>query len=261
MDLRLVILVSGLGLIYTLSSCGREKWPCVDGSGPVTTETREISGFTGISNEMEAIVYITQGAEFDVHIEAQENLMGEIKTALSGSTLEIYSEHCIDEGEPVKVYVTLPTLTSIDISGSGSVFTQSVINTASLNIDISGSGSFTAVDSINADMIDMDISGSGSMQILSYVTSVSADISGSGSVTLSGEGSTLNLEISGSGEMLTFGFLSHDAYVEISGSGDIELNALDLIDGEVNGSGDIYYKNSPIINVDISGSGSLIHIP
>lgn len=130
MDLRLVILVSGLGLIYTLSSCGREKWPCVDGSGPVTTETREISGFTGISNEMEAIVYITQGAEFDVYIEAQENLMGEIKTALSGSTLEIYSEHCIDEGEPVKVYVTLPILTSIDISGSGSVFTQSVINTS-----------------------------------------------------------------------------------------------------------------------------------
>ena len=89
MDLRLVILVSGLGLIYTLSSCGREKWPCVDGSGPVTTETREISGFTAISNEMEAIVYITQGAEFDVYIEAQENLMGEIKTALSGGTLEI----------------------------------------------------------------------------------------------------------------------------------------------------------------------------
>lgn len=61
--------------------------------------------------------------------------------------------------------------------------------------------------------------------------------------------------------MATFGFLVNSAYVEVSGSGNIELNATDLIDGEINGSGDIYYKNSPVINVEISGSGSLIHIP
>lgn len=261
MDLRLLILVSGLGLIYTLGSCKQDKWPCVDGSGAVVTETRDISDFTGVSNEMEALVYITQGAEFDVHIDAQENLMEEIKTRLNGNILEIYSEHCIDEGEAIKVYVTLPVLTSIDISGSGSVFTVGVINCASLNIDVSGSGSFTAIDSINADMVDMDISGSGSMSIQTYLSGISADISGSGTVTLSGSGNTLNLDISGSGKMLTFGFLSHEAFIEISGSGDIELNTLDLIDGEINGSGDVYYKNTPIINVDISGSGSLIHVP
>ena len=61
--------------------------------------------------------------------------------------------------------------------------------------------------------------------------------------------------------MLTFGFLVTNAYVEVSGSGNIEVNATDLIDGDISGSGDIYYKNSPIINVDISGSGSLIHVP
>lgn len=261
MRLQFIKLIACSVFIITLGSCGREKWPCIDGVGPVVTETRSVSGFTEISNEMEAVLYITQGPEYSVRIEAQQNILDQVKTALSGSTLEIYSEHCIDKGEPVNVYITLPVLTVLDISGSGSAFTQSNFSGASLNIDISGSGSFTSTDSITVGVLDMDISGSGSLNLLAFVTTASADISGSGSVTLSGSGSTISQDISGSGKMATFGFLVNSAYVEVSGSGNIELNATDLIDGEINGSGDIYYKNSPVINVEISGSGSLIHIP
>jgi hypothetical protein len=261
MQSKWITLIAATGLMFTLASCGREKWPCVDGTGPVISETRSVSGFTGISNEMEAIVYVSQGPEYSVRIDAQSNLMNEIRTALAGSTLEIYSEHCIDGGEPVIVYVTMPNISSIDVSGSGSVFTETPISTSSLNVDVSGSGSFNAVDSIVAGVIDLDISGSGTMNIFAITATLSADISGSGSITLSGSGNTVNQEISGSGRMLTFGFLVTNAYVEVSGSGNIEVNATDLIDGDISGSGDIYYKNSPIINVDISGSGSLIHVP
>lgn len=250
-----------LGVIITLASCGKDKWPCVDGKGEVITESRDKSGFTEISNEIEATVYITQGAEFAVTVEAQSNLIQEVVTRVTGNTLEIYSEHCIGSGEPVIVRVTLPVLSAVDVSGSGAVFVQSAFNTSSFAIDVSGSGSLTGIDSIFAGDVQLDVSGSGSINMILATTSVTADISGSGSITLGGYGSSINQEISGSGKMHNYGFLVANAYVSISGSGNLELNATDLIDGDISGSGDIYYKNTPVINVDISGSGSLIHIP
>ncbi|MBC8173758.1 MAG: DUF2807 domain-containing protein [Chitinophagales bacterium] len=247
-------------LLFLFSACGDEKWPCVNGSGAVVTEFRSVSGFTGVSSEMEATIYITQGSEYEVRIEAQQDVINDIRTNLSGGELEISSEHCINHSLPVNVYLTMPSINSLSTSGSGNMFVLTKLTTGSIDIDISGSGEFTTLDSIIASSIDMNISGSGGMNVIADAPLVSTDISGSGDVTISGLGSNLDMDISGSGEIHTLYFQVLTCDLKISGSGDVEVNAMDMIEGSISGSGNLYYKNSPIINVSVSGSGDIIHV-
>lgn len=240
-------------------SCG-EKWPCVNGSGDSVSEERTVSGFTGVSNELEGNVYILQASEFSVRIEAQQNVIDQIKTTISGDDLEISSERCINNSLPVNIYISMPLVNSLEVSGSGSLILQNKINTDDIDIDISGSGDFTTIDSVVASSIDMDISGSGSMNIIAKTTALSADISGSGDVTVKGTGTTFNADISGSGEIHAFDFTVLNASMGVSGSGNTELNASSTIDGHISGSGDLYYKGTPAINISVSGSGEIIHV-
>lgn len=260
-QLKLKIYLPVLAAIsLTITSCSDGKWPCVNGSGETVSQMRALSGFTGISADMEATVYVTQDSFFYVRIEAQQNVLDQIRTNISGNDLEISSERCINNSNPVKIYITLPVVHSLDMSGSGNMYTQNKISTTELDIDISGSGEFVALDTINASNISMDISGSGNMNLIANAPEVSTDISGSGNVTISGSGNNLDMDISGSGEMHTFNFYALTSDVEVSGSGDVELNIENEIEGSISGSGDLYYKNSPVINISVSGSGQLIHV-
>lgn len=243
-----------------LTSCGGEKWPCVNGHGDSVSETRTLNGFTGVSNEMEATVYITQGAEYAIRLEAQQNVLDDITTKVSGGMLEIYSEHCINDALPVIIYITMPDIESLSVSGSGNMFTQNKVTASELDIDISGSGTFTSVDTIIALNIDMQISGSGDMNLIADAPIVSTDISGSGDMSVSGNGGTMSAQISGSGQIHSFYFYVANSTINISGSGNVELNAMDTINGSISGSGNLYYKNSPVINMSVSGSGEIIHV-
>src|SRR5690349_19408119 len=118
----------------TLSSCRGEKWPCIDGQGVVVSQTREITGFTGVSSEMEATIVITQGPEFEVRLEAPQNILDDITTWVSGGELQLFSEHCINN-TPVSVYITMPVVSSMSISGSGDMYAQNKITTGTLDID------------------------------------------------------------------------------------------------------------------------------
>ncbi len=241
-------------------SCGGEKWPCINGSGSIITETRTETGFTSVSSEIEATVYITEGPEFEVKLIAQQNVLDNIETNVNGGELEILSDHCINNAEPVLIYITMPSVLALSMSGSGSLITQNKITSSSVSFEISGSGAFTTMDSIITDFLNLDISGSGDMDFIGKATTVDADISGSGNMTMQGLGSDLNFDISGSGELNAFNFLVTTADLEVSGSGNIETNVSVDMYVRISGSGNIYYKGTPAITAEISGSGELIHV-
>lgn len=84
------------------------------------------------------------------------------------------------------------------------------------------------------------------------------DISGSGDVELDGEVDELFAEISGSGEIDARKLVAKDVDIEISGSGEAVVNALASLSGEVSGSGDIRYLGEPeVVRTNVSGSGSI----
>jgi len=56
------------------------------------------------------------------------------------------------------------------------------------------------------------------------------------------------------------GLNSYEALIEINGSGNASVVALNNLKAKINGSGEIKYSGEPKLSVDISGSGKLTKI-
>jgi hypothetical protein len=83
---------------------------------------------------------------------------------------------------------------------------------------------------------------------------------GSGNVTVEDSISVDYFRVSliGSGGFFGFPLSADQCDVYISGSGNIEVTAVEDMDVVVDGSGSVFYKGSPIIHEDITGSGRVI---
>ena len=75
---------------------------------------------------------------------------------------------------------------------------------------------------------------------------------------ISGSANQQHFDISGSGDIHAFGLPGKSANVDITGSGNCEVNVSDQLNVEISGSGNVYYLGNPSITTDITGSGNVI---
>ena len=67
---------------------------CVEGSGKLLVETRDLPSFSGVNVSGSMDVYLTQGTTQAVKVEADDNLLKLIKTKVRGQELFISSRKC-----------------------------------------------------------------------------------------------------------------------------------------------------------------------
>lgn len=210
----------------------------VEGSGNVITETREVSGFSGIDLSGSGDVIITQGAEESLTIETDDNIMEDVKAEVDGDTLELGFKSGVRPLSPTRL-----------------VFRVSVTDLSRLSV--SGSGDFES-EMIDTDSLEVKVSGSGTVNIADLSTGkVEVDISGSGEVDLEGTADTQDINISGSGKYLAGDLLCGSVKVDISGSGEATVWAKEKLDANVSGSGSISYYGRPSVDSSSSGSGKI----
>ena len=201
-------------------------------------ETRKVSGFTKIGFGIAGDLYINIGSEFRVELEGPKSLLDEIETELSGSKLVIKKDTWHTFGnEKVTVYITLPALEGLSVSGSGKAEVKDAVKSEELHLSVSGSGKILMADLAIGDL-DVGISGSGDVIIGGSGDARNADISISGSGNYSGE----SLRIANG----DFG---------ISGSGSCRCNVTDKLEASVSGSGNVTYLGNPKVDARVSGSG------
>jgi hypothetical protein len=258
---RIYLIALFISIVSINSGCKKDGIFCEKGKGSTITETRGVSGFTTVKNEMDATLYVSQGPAFSVTVEAQGNLMENIKTEVKGSELRVYAKHCIRKHDPIVVRVTMPMVNGIAVDGSGSAYAATRIETSSIGISIAGSGSFGTTDSIVATYCQTSIAGSGNAVVLGRFDAIDTRIAGSGNVRLSGSGNASDIDISGSGDVHAYELPVKTCSVTISGSGNAEVNATDHLDVAISGSGDVFYKGTPTVSVSTSGSGSIQNVP
>jgi hypothetical protein len=227
-----------LAATLLLSACVRfgDLHDATKGSGTSATETRTVTGFTKISLEGAMDVFVTQGANESVRIEADDNLLKLITTDVSGGELELSSSESIDPVTPIKVYITARSLDGLSIAGSGKIVTETPFTTKDFDASIAGSGDIQA--NVIAEQID-------------------ASIAGSGNVILKGSTNSASVSVAGSGDVRGFDLAAKSASVDIAGSGDCEISASEQLTGNIMGSGSIYYKGDPKVMRSIMGSGDI----
>jgi hypothetical protein len=225
--------------ILILNSCENSWMNCIRGDEDVTDEQRDVDAFHEIELDGSFDVYINIGQVTKVIVEAEENLIDYIETRVSNGRLEIDTRRnrCIRNNEPMRIYVSTPSLDKIELNGSG-------------KIECTG---------LATDMLEIDLDGSGDIFVDLDAEFIDADISGSGEIEFEGFAEEVDFRISGSGEINALDLLVHEAFATISGSGDMYLHVLELLDIKITGSGDVYYNGNPIVNSTITGSGNVHH--
>ena len=213
---------------------------CIEGDGPIVSETRSTGTFSKVNLPDAFDVILVPDTTHFVIIEGQENLVDRMETSVSGDRLTVRFPGCYRRAEPLRAYIHSAMFNEVDLRGSGDLWSDGVLLTDNFNLELTGSGD-----------VDLQIEASDML---------STRISGSGDVILSGLATAVDYDILGSGNIEAFGLLAVDADVEITGSGDVDVYASGELSVRISGSGDVRYKGNPTITeVVITGSGSLIN--
>ena len=244
-------------LVFFLSACGM-KSPLVKGSGEMITQTFDVQGFDQIRVGTSGVMYIEQGDEFSLSIEADDNILSllDVEVEQGVLTLRAKPDATLFQFETIIYRVTLPELSMIDLSGSADIRVED-FSADSLSVNINGSGDVTFVN-LDVTSLSVRISGSGDMILPNLsAKSVLAEINNSGLMDVAGKTETLIVKVSGSGDLLAKTLKATTAEVAVNGSGDVAVWAVDSLDVSISGSGDVQYLGSPKLTENISGGGDL----
>jgi len=236
------LLLAMLTIALTNTSCifdgDNDFFDCERGTGDIETRTLDMSEFTGVKMTVSGEVFITQGNDFEVKVRGQENILDLLEIDIQNDTWEIEFDKCVRNIEGFEVFITMPEIQYLAVSGSGLIRGENTFELNDLETKITGSGDIDL--SLEADQIE-------------------SKISGSGKLFLEGTATNHTLKINGSGDLRAFDLEAEDTSIEINGSGDAEVRVNDDLDVDIAGSGDVLYKGEPSISVKITGSGEIIN--
>ncbi|PLX28439.1 hypothetical protein C0581_02310, partial [Candidatus Parcubacteria bacterium] len=238
---RFLFLSLGVIAFALILSGGGCSFVCTNGSGNLVLQARNVTEFSAIDLRGSGNVYISQGVVPDLQIKTDDNLLTEITTRVHDGMLIIDRKDgskCIKPTGEIEIWVTMPEVVGLSISGSGKMV-----------------GETTFVN--KSDDLDMRISGSGEMDLDLDVPGFDMHVSGSGTLRVRGESGYANFDVSGSGKYFGFGLNSDTVKIDIAGSGKAEVGVTKKLGVDVTGNGTVYYKGNPKVNQNIAGSGSV----
>lgn len=251
---NILTILSLLGLI-ALTSCDEIRI-CSPGEGALETRSLTLDDFTGITLASDATVYLTQDSVQSVSITAQGNLIDILKTDVSNQIWKIDFEGCITDHEDIEIYISVPDLSQVKVSGSGDIIGQTPFTVADADLIISGSGNINM--DLTAQHVLSRISGSGDIGLDLDVDVLESSINGAGNLAFAGVAPSHEATISGSGKINAFDLASDEVAVKVTGAGNTEISAAQSLSVNISGSGDVYYKGAPSIDVSIKGSGKVV---
>jgi len=220
---------------FLFSAC--EDNNCIKGEGSVETRTLNLQSFSKVEANGDFKVYLTQGQTQKVEVRGEPNILDQLNTSISNSTWEIENRDCVRKSKAVEVYITMPSVQSLSLNGSGHIRSQ---------------------DAFEADEVLVEVNGSGEIEVGVNAAKVMTRVTGSGRVALRGQTDLHHINMSGSGKAAAFELLAEDVTVNLSGSGMAEVSANQSLTADITGSGVVYYQGNPTVNTNISGSGKVV---
>jgi citrate lyase gamma subunit len=225
-------------IILAVSSCvNGQLWKSVQGHGHVVSKERKTDSFTGLKVSSGIDVYLKQGDNETVTVEADENLHEYILTEVRGGVLNVYSEYNIRDAEKKRVYVTMKDVNSVKTTSAGDVIGETPIN---------------------SDRLELSASSAGDIKLETHSKTINIDISSSGDISLSGETDMLRADLSSAGDLKAYDLKAREADVSVSSAGDADVNVSERITARASSAGDVNYKGDPkYVDAHSSSAGGI----
>ncbi|UAB80285.1 DUF2807 domain-containing protein [Marixanthomonas sp. SCSIO 43207] len=197
----------------------------VNGNGNVVTEERPVSeSFTAIRGSAGLDVFLEQGDEAKIVVEADENLLDIIETEIVEGKLKIGTKENIGRSKAKKVYVTYTSLNTIEASSGADVIANSVVKSENLTLDCS-SGSDLEVDV--------------------FAKYVIAETSSGADLKVSGKATNLDASASSGSDLNAKDLLVINCTADVSSGADITVNVKEKLISETSSGGDVHYYGNP----------------
>jgi len=238
MRIKILFLVVGLIGLLLVQGC-YDTFNCEPVRGSVISEEISLDSFDGISFDVAGNVYLRQDSVQKVVVETYQNIILGLSRNVRDGIWNIRFIECFDRYDKFDVYISVPDLNSVVLSGSGNILGDGPFETSAMNVSILGSGNIT-------------------MEV--YCESVDAEITGSGNISLSGQANSSECFIGGSGSIMALNLETEICEVSIPGSGNSDVFVNDQLDVQISGSGSVRYRGNPNVNSTITGSGSVVRI-
>jgi hypothetical protein len=207
------------------------------------TEKRELRPFREVSLRLSANLYIEQGDNYQIEINADGETLDRIIVEVVDHKLIIRFSfedmffHGFNPGH-ITLKVTTPTIDMLSVTGSGNIIAEKPIDTRVIELFIAGSGDIKIAD-LKCERLE-------------------AEINGSGDIIVSGKPAhEIDFIIAGSGNLLADQLEAEYGKIRIAGSGNCDVNVSNFLEAKIFGSGDIRYSGNPKIDSMVSGSGRI----
>lgn len=205
-------------VLITFTNCSQAEG--ITGNGNVKKENREVSAFNAIKLNGVFNVFLKQGDELKLIIEADDNILPVIKSNVENDVLIIKTKKLssIKKSTKTNVYITFKDINQIDFSGVGDLNCEFPIKLTKLSINNHGVGNINLTGSCNEVVIKnagvgnintskltakkMDVSNSGVGNVDIYVTDeLKLTNSGIGNIYYGGGASIIDINSHGIGRV------------------------------------------------------------
>lgn len=234
---RFKLLLPVIALMAICVSVNAQVWETVRGNHKVVSEKRDTKEFTGIKVSSGIDVYLKQGNNLSVEVEADENLQEHILTEVKNGVLNVYADVTIRDAEMKRAYVTIREVNSLRTTSAGDITGESLIT---------------------ADELELSASSAGSIRLEVKANNLDVNISSSGDITLSGEATTLEADLSSAGDLNAYDLNVKEADISASSAGDADINVSEKLVARASSAGDINYAGNPkYVDAHSSSAGGI----
>ncbi|MDI9257172.1 MULTISPECIES: head GIN domain-containing protein [Flavobacterium] len=233
-------LITAVAVAVSLTSCNYNinLGKSITGSGNVVSVTRTVGSFDKVRVSRGLECEIIQSDKTEVIVEADDNLVNDIKTEVENGTLIISTEYSnYINVSSKKVIVRMPKIVSLEASSGSSLRSKGVLTGESVLVK-SSSGSSTVVE-LEADTITLE-SSSGSEQ------------------NVRGKALKLNTASSSGSHIDADGLTANEVFAQSSSGSATSIHPVLLLDAKASSGSSISYTHSPQeIRKEESSGGSV----
>ena len=224
-------------LLLTTSSCMIDGFTGIRGNGDIRTEERSISAnFNAIKVQQGINLYLTQGSDVQMTVEADDNIIDLLITEVRNGELKIYFEKNVNRATR-NVYLTADDINKIASSSGASVKSENTIRSGSLELS-SSSGSSIKLE-VSADEVNSATSSGAHIDLYGTTEYLSAKAS---------SGSHIDAD----------DLKARNALAKASSGANIDLYVEKSLTAKASSGGDIDYTGNPRdVNKDTSSGGSI----
>ena len=253
------LLLPLVGITLLLSGCMMTR---IRGSGNVTTENREISEIEEVKVCCGMKLLLTQGEHSTLTLEADDNILPEIETVVTGKSLNVRFRTTLGlfnlrPSRQVIIHLQMKTIHGIEMSGGSSLEVES-IQTEGITLELNG-GSPGTIHALQATTVDVSNSGGSKLTVNSLTTdNLTIALHGGSRLTVNGgTATTLQATLSGGSHYEASELQSSSAKVNAGGGSKANAWVTESLDVQASGGSRVEYTGNPTVTQNLSGGSNV----